>query len=38
MYKHYEGIFSGETSVEDAFAKIEEESNDLLARFHQTYN
>ena len=38
MYKHYEGIFSGETSVDDAFAKIEEESNDLLARFHQTVN
>ncbi len=38
MYKHYEGIFSGETSVDDAFEKIEEESNELLARFHQTYN
>jgi sn-glycerol 3-phosphate transport system substrate-binding protein len=38
MYKHYEGIFSGEASVDEAFNKIEEESNDLLARFHQTYN
>ncbi|MFK7761718.1 MAG: extracellular solute-binding protein [Roseobacter sp.] len=38
MYKHYEGIFSGDSSVDEAFQKIEEESNDLLARFHQTYN
>ena len=38
MYKHYDNIFSGNSSVEDAFKAIEEESNALLARFHSTYN
>lgn len=38
MYKHYEDIFSGSASVEDAFSAIESESNDLLERFHATYN
>jgi sn-glycerol 3-phosphate transport system substrate-binding protein len=38
MYNQFEGIFSGETSVDDAFANIEKDANDLLARFHQTYN
>ena len=37
MYKHYESIFNGDSSVEDAFAKIEKESNSLLVRFHDTY-
>ena len=38
MYKHYDDIFSGASSVEDAFAKIESESNDLLERFDATFN
>ncbi len=37
MYKHYEDIFSGKASVEDAFAAMEEESNALLVRFNDTY-
>ncbi|MEO9650036.1 MAG: extracellular solute-binding protein [Roseobacter sp.] len=38
MYKHYEDIFSGDASVDEAFAKIEEESNALLERFDATVN
>ncbi|MEM6887185.1 MAG: extracellular solute-binding protein [Pseudomonadota bacterium] len=38
MYEQYERIFSGEVSVDDAFAKMEEESNALLERFNATYN
>ncbi len=38
MHKYYEKIFAGDSSVEDAFAAIEEESNELLVRFHDTYN
>lgn len=38
MYKHYEKIFAGDSTVEEAFAAIEKESNDLLKRFHDTYN
>ncbi|MEP0942760.1 MAG: extracellular solute-binding protein [Rhizobiaceae bacterium] len=38
MYKHFDDIFSGKASVDDAFSAMEEESNDLLARFHATYN
>ncbi|WP_085899129.1 extracellular solute-binding protein [Kiloniella majae] len=38
LYKHYDDIFAGKSSVDDAFAKIEEESNDLLERFNATYN
>ena len=38
MYKHYEEILNGEASVEDAFMAIEEESNQLLDRFHATFN
>lgn len=38
MYKHYNNIFSGESTVPDAFAAIEKESNALLTRFHDTYN
>ena len=37
MYKHYDDIFSGDASVEDAFAAMEEESNALLKRFSDTY-
>lgn len=38
MKKQYDNILNGKTSVDDAFANIEEEANDLLARFHDTYN
>jgi sn-glycerol 3-phosphate transport system substrate-binding protein len=38
MYKHFNNIFSGKSSVEDSFAAIEKESNALLLRFHDTYN
>ncbi len=38
MYKHFDDIFAGNASVDEAFAAIESESNDLLARFHATYN
>ena len=38
MFKHFDDIFSGKTSVEEAFAGIEKESNLLLKRFHDTYN
>lgn len=37
MYKHYDDIFSGAASVDDAFAAMESESNDLLKRFSDTY-
>ena len=37
MYKHFDDIFAGAASVDDAFAAIETESNELLARFHDTY-
>jgi len=37
MYKHYDDIFSGKASVEDAFAAMETESNALLKRFSDTY-
>jgi sn-glycerol 3-phosphate transport system substrate-binding protein len=37
MYKHFNNIFSGKSSVEDSFAAIEKESNALLLRFHDTY-
>jgi sn-glycerol 3-phosphate transport system substrate-binding protein len=37
MYSKYDNILSGETSVDDAFAEIESESNDLLERFAATY-
>ncbi len=38
MYKAYENILTGNSSVEDAFAEMEKESNALLERFHDTYN
>lgn len=37
MYKHFDDIFSGSASVEDAFVAIEKESNELLVRFSDTY-
>jgi len=37
MYKHYNNIFSGASTVPDAFAAMEKESNALLVRFHDTY-
>jgi len=37
MYKHYDDIFSGSASVDDAFAAMEKESNALLKRFSDTY-
>jgi sn-glycerol 3-phosphate transport system substrate-binding protein len=36
MNREYGRIFAGETTVDDAFAVIEEEGNRLLARFAQT--
>lgn len=36
MNREYGRILTGETSVDDAFATIEEEANQLLARFAQT--
>jgi len=36
MIREYSRIIAGETSAEDAFATIEEEANELLARFAQT--
>ncbi|SDX43513.1 extracellular solute-binding protein [Litoreibacter albidus] len=38
MNREYGRILTGETSVEDAFANIEEEANGLLARFAKTQN
>jgi sn-glycerol 3-phosphate transport system substrate-binding protein len=37
MYKHFDDIFSGEASVEEAFVAMEKESNELLVRFSDTY-
>lgn len=37
MYKHFDDIFSGSASVDDAFAAMEDESNALLKRFNDTY-
>ncbi|MFK5978056.1 MAG: extracellular solute-binding protein [Rhizobiaceae bacterium] len=37
MYKQFDNIFSGKSSVDDAFKAMEEESNALLVRFHDTY-
>ncbi len=38
MNREYGRILTGETSVDDAFATIEKESNALLARFAKTQN
>ena len=38
MYKNYERLLNGEASVDEAFQAIEAESNELLDRFHDTYN
>lgn len=37
MYKHFDDIFSGSASVDEAFAAMEKESNALLVRFNDTY-
>lgn len=37
MYSKYDNILSGESSVEEAFAEMESESNSLLERFAATY-
>ncbi|WP_424928291.1 extracellular solute-binding protein [Amaricoccus tamworthensis] len=37
MYKEFDNIFSGQSSVDEAFEAIESESNDLLERFNATY-
>ncbi len=37
MYKHYDDIFSGDATVDEAFAAMEKESNALLERFNDTY-
>jgi sn-glycerol 3-phosphate transport system substrate-binding protein len=37
MYKHFDNIFSGDSSVEEAFVAMEKESNELLVRFSDTY-
>jgi len=37
MYKHFDDIFSGSASVDEAFADMEKESNALLVRFNDTY-
>jgi sn-glycerol 3-phosphate transport system substrate-binding protein len=38
MNKHFDKIFNGSSSVEDALADIEKEANALLVRFNDTYN
>ena len=38
MYKHFDDIFSGKASVDDAFKTMESEANALLDRFNATYN
>lgn len=38
MYKQYDNIFSGSSSVDDAFAAMEKESNALLDRFNASMN
>ena len=37
MYKHYDDIFSGTATVDEAFTAMEKESNELLVRFNDTY-
>jgi len=37
MYKNFDNIFSGDATVDEAFAAMEEESNDLLQRFNDIY-
>jgi sn-glycerol 3-phosphate transport system substrate-binding protein len=37
MKKYYDKIFSGDSSVPDAFAGMEKDANALLVRFHDTY-
>lgn len=37
MYSNFENIFSGKSTVDEAFAAIEKDSNALLKRFADTY-
>jgi sn-glycerol 3-phosphate transport system substrate-binding protein len=37
MYKHFDDIFAGKATVDEAFADMETESNALLERFSATY-
>ncbi|MGB7327361.1 MAG: extracellular solute-binding protein [Rubripirellula sp.] len=37
MYKYFDDIFAGKTSIDDAFSSMETESNALLERFKDTY-
>jgi sn-glycerol 3-phosphate transport system substrate-binding protein len=37
MYSKFDDIFSGKSSVDEAFAEMTAESNKLLARFAATY-
>lgn len=38
MYSKFDNIFSGKSSVDEAFGEMEAESNKLLERFAATYN
>ena len=38
MYKQFDNIFSGSSTVDEAFAAMEEESNALLVRFNDSVN
>jgi sn-glycerol 3-phosphate transport system substrate-binding protein len=38
MYKQFDNIFSGSSTVEEAFVAMEKESNALLARFNDSVN
>lgn len=38
MYKYYDQMLSGDVSIEEGFDRIEEEANQLLDRFHDTYS
>jgi len=37
MYKHFDDIFAGNATVDEAFMAMESESNDLLERFSASY-
>ena len=38
MYKNFEQILNGQSTVDQGFDAIEKDSNDLLVRFKDTYN
>jgi sn-glycerol 3-phosphate transport system substrate-binding protein len=38
MYNQYENIFSGSSTVDEAFEAMEKESNALLDRFNASMN